>query len=34
MRNERLDPELYIIKDILNNEQVQTERHAVGTNAV
>jgi len=34
MRNERLDPRLYIIKEIVHNEQVWTERHSVGTNAV
>jgi hypothetical protein len=34
MRNERLDTELYIIREIVNNKQVQTYRHAVGTNAV
>ena len=34
MRYERLGPKLYIIKETVHNEQVQTEGHAVGSNAV
>lgn len=34
MRKERLDPKSYIIKETVNNEQVQTERHIVGSNAL